>query len=153
MNYIIHPICGEAWCKFKLSNLDEKASINEDENYIPKLLINLDIPKFDISLSQIQYNEIQNLLEFFHNYTKSYPFLKYRPQNSITTDPESWWLYLYQVTQKKNNQKLKWTNMKKFIEHRKLYVKLWRHKKLASLVKEKFVCFFLFSFIFCMKFY
>lgn len=137
MNYIISPIHGEAWCEFKLSEDENQAN----QDYIPKLAIHFNVNQFDMTLSQTQYHEIQSLFEFFHNYTKSYPFLKFKPHVSIISAPESWWCYLYRVVRKKHISP-PWRKMKQFILDRKTYVDLWYRKKLENLVKEKFVSFF-----------
>mgnify|MGYP005996032987 CR=1 FL=1 len=129
MNYIIHPFNAEAFCEVNTS---------PEGNMTPKLKFLLSVADFNVSFSQTQYREMQSFMEFIHNYSKSFPFLRFRPRESIQFNPAAWWNYLFKSLKHKN-QVRSWSKTKQFIEHRNSYVDLWYRKKMASVVNVKLV--------------
>jgi hypothetical protein len=125
MRYLLEPVSGMV-----------RIALNRSENIQndPKMDIQVEFDRIVLGLDDWQYRDICKLLEFFHNYTKSVPYLQYRPIKSPRESPTHWWAYAYKGHLAQRRRQFKsWKYIKQFTQARNTYIELDIKRRMQSL--------------------
>ena len=124
----MEPVSGKVYIKLNKNKMNRSS---------PKFDCKVQFDKFALNLDEDQYYYMQKLFDLFNTYSKSLPFLKFRPQQNVSQNPIRWWIYACQGIKQSRNKLKPWSYSKVFIRHRKIYTELYAKGK-TKLVRTFF---------------
>ncbi|XP_070692075.1 intermembrane lipid transfer protein VPS13C [Pempheris klunzingeri] len=127
-HYIFRPIFASA-----------KMCINpnaELELKTPKAKLHLEVQNIAIEMTKPQYLSMVELLESVDCMVKNAPYRKFRPDESVHSDPKLWWRYalssILVVHIRRSRQMWSWSNIRQHRDNLKAYRTAYRTKLLSQ---------------------